>query len=776
MVANANLLPSLSNLNLHTVPTDGGAAAKRSIGNMEGNAEPSFKPPELSDVDQAKMLNAISSQSPSTIQAAFEKMRTNVIRRLNKRVDDDAKRREATVSLFEPSGVPLAGVPAEPKWKTDMGVVRAYVEEEMKAEHRAKPSRKPMWPAEGASRPQTAKEWDPVNTKVYARMERIVRDLRYNELEKAQSAADRAAGLNPLDFPVADYGLIRKYAQTKSFANVEPNIDAMGEAPRIPGVIVVPILAPDDLNHYRALVEEAMNEFPEFRPPSHFNRTTNVPSSKAGDFKFVAGGFGGLANPSSFHHPTIRELRRLVHSKVLEADRASTALGNKSVFGFWDPSSEHYKRRLEQICDRLMFRRIGDSPMAESWHRDDALGVDPANPATNYPADVIYGGWLNLDEEGQDQHFSCIPYSASAADRRGGGFDKIKSTVYEPTEQGYQTVRVQMLEWMRHMHRIKVPPGHLLIFDEMTVHEVLATEKPHDSLRLFFGWRISGRGMHPVQDKRSMAETVQTLPQVPMQLALRVEEHEDDPPIRPLTWNLEGRIEAQEAMPIKSGQHLAPNHTEIVKSLGSAASQNSDQLRLFQHYSAVYKSAGGKTVYPGGPNFTTDSSWGKNPPNTENGIINVCVKHLNPLLLGIRHFGVDLNNPSDSAQRWENLNARPTANNKAYDQLIAQLDARVDNTDGFAPAYGLASGPLRTLYKKAKEPYGSGGGGVVCTKSPFFDSLKVMSKTTNGQIPKYGDYSLLDLQILRPNDAQEILAVLTPVPGQASSSSDPMRL
>lgn len=79
---------------------------------------------------------------------------------------------------------------------------------------------------------------------------------------------------------------------------------------------------------------------------------------------------------------------------------------------------------------------------------------------------------------------------------------------------------------------MEIPPGHIMIFNERTIHEVMArplkqsekvgrTGSQLARCRLFFGWRTT------------MKE-------------------------EPITPNLKERLDDQEALPIKSGQHIHP--------------------------------------------------------------------------------------------------------------------------------------------------------------------------------------------------------------------------
>jgi hypothetical protein len=733
MSSTRNVLPSLCGLNINTVHTDGGAEKRGSDGDgATSTSQPPAKVaktggPEISEKAARTIVERIQKLSPGDIRQMYLHKVQTVTKKLKDRRKKDAARRAETKSMYA-------------------GMTHAQIFAMVEAEVKPAMISRNKFPAPGSSVSPTANQQKELDERVMDKMQQIARDFRYEALRGVQ------------DFPADRYGLLQKYAREVDFSNVEPRSETHQPAARIPGVMVVPILTDPEVENWRTLVQQAMDSFPEFRPASQFNRVSNVPSELAGDFKFVAGGFSALANPSSFHHPIIRALRALVYNRLLEVDKSaddgSGSTTAKSVFGFWDPDSENYGRMLEKLSDRLMYRRIDKAPPAESWHRDDALGVDSANPSTNYPADVVYGGWLNLDV-GHDQHFSCIPYSASTTTRTGSGFGTIKSKVYD--ESGKPHDRVEMLEWIKHMYRVQVPPGHLLIFDEMTIHEVLATEKPFDSMRLFFGWRVSGRNsQYPVA-------------------------HSTDPPIRPMIWNLDQRLDEQQSMPIKSGQHNALDQEEILKELEAKAkeSQPTDEgaaLHLLNHYKKVY-TKNATPIYPCGPNFTTDNSWGMIPPNAENGIINACVKHLNPYLLGIRHFQVDSTKITASAQKWENLADNPTANEKAYAQLRDQLNARVNNSVAFHRSYEsshlvtkddgtqhrVANGTLADLYDLAARPKSVGGGGVVCMKTQYFDSLKTMQEKFGKRDPRmkmYEPYSELDRKVHKPQNPHEMLGEL----------------
>jgi hypothetical protein len=132
------------------------------------------------------------------------------------------------------------------------------------------------------------------------------------------------------------------------------------------GVVVVPVLTEDLTDDFK----QCETEFPEFFPGAN---------------PMVLGGYAAYGNPSSFHHPMFRKLRRDaletvirsgVFQKYLKAIRPDT----------WDQYG------VEVLFDRVMHRHQGQSPSAETAHRD----VTPAKYLKEQDDDHIFGGWLNL--------------------------------------------------------------------------------------------------------------------------------------------------------------------------------------------------------------------------------------------------------------------------------------------------------------------------------------------------------------------------------------------
>lgn len=174
-----------------------------------------------------------------------------------------------------------------------------------------------------------------------------------------------------------------------------------------------------------------------------------------------------------------RDLRSWAHGTVLT-----------EVFG--PMLKEDDKLQFEQCFDRTMIRRPSQTPGKESFHRDESPGAGPT--------DTVYGGWVNLDPF--SQYFSGCPGTHKEV-AKNRGFAKI----------GKQ----EMKKYQGKQQLITIPPGHIFIFYERMVHEVLPSKKKEDQHRMFLGWRT----------------TYSKVPLVP---------------------NVEELIQLQSPMPIKSGQ------------------------------------------------------------------------------------------------------------------------------------------------------------------------------------------------------------------------------
>ena len=187
---------------------------------------------------------------------------------------------------------------------------------------------------------------------------------------------------------------------------------------------------------------------------------------------FVLGAFGALANASSQHHPEIRKLRSNVYSHMCP------------LF-----ASVYSGKYIELIPDRFSIRNQNQPITAESWHQDCSAEIGPN--------DVIYGGYVNLDER-QTQYFSCIPGS-HVEPPVGEGFSKISKE------------NVKMYNARREV--IAVPPRCAMVFNEKTVHEIAKRKIKEDkSYRQYFKWRISEEPVSTLGNAQIMTAVLNQAP------------------------------------------------------------------------------------------------------------------------------------------------------------------------------------------------------------------------------------------------------------------------
>lgn len=239
------------------------------------------------------------------------------------------------------------------------------------------------------------------------------------------------------------------------------------------GATVVPAFTDNEsYGRWQKAVWAAMDDFPEFK-------------LKGKDVQRVLGGFGALANPSSFHHPTIQRLRTELKQRI-------------SI-----PLFQRYAHRpdlnIEVLFDRLCVRFVEFGTVSkESWHRDiydfKEYGLRPLPQG-----DELFGGWVNLSEE--DQKFRGLLGShkdpaAKAAQERGGGF-----ALLTDEEISQQNVAARLRAQSRkdygsfdcnHEGDVVVPPGHMIVFYQRLVHAIPPSKPPNEpQLRLFFGHRLT---------------------------------------------------------------------------------------------------------------------------------------------------------------------------------------------------------------------------------------------------------------------------------------------
>ena len=183
-------------------------------------------------------------------------------------------------------------------------------------------------------------------------------------------------------------------------------------------------------------------------------------------YPLQVGAFGGLGNPSSFHCPSVRAMRRLAHHKALAL---FTILCQKT------PALSGYN--FDQLFDRMRVVQKGSKSAKESWHRD--LSPEPDHGK----GDIIFGGWICLDDT--PQYFSCVPTTQNDPVPPGGkGFAKEKPDILKAGKVTWK-VNGKITE------KVTVKPGHMLIFSERILHEVLGGTCSETSYRLHTAWRLT---------------------------------------------------------------------------------------------------------------------------------------------------------------------------------------------------------------------------------------------------------------------------------------------
>lgn len=256
------------------------------------------------------------------------------------------------------------------------------------------------------------------------------------------------------------------------------------------GVAVVPVMDESSRAWWEKLIYRAMDEFPEFKV-------------KGRDVQRVLGGFGALGNPSSFHHPTIRQFRRKMKRLVVrELMREFVKLR----------FPKHHKQiNLEVLFDRICVRKSSfREPTPENWHRDiydseeyqlrslpHTLPADDHNLPSLYAKmtmDMIFGGWINLDH--RNQYFVGLP-ATQDNQVEGGGFSKFSDSDIKRLKFNERLAQ----QANKHIGfslntdvsgNIIIPPGHALVFFQRLIHSVKGGSQPETpSLRVFHGFRLT---------------------------------------------------------------------------------------------------------------------------------------------------------------------------------------------------------------------------------------------------------------------------------------------
>ncbi|CAN0347700.1 unnamed protein product, partial [Phaeothamnion confervicola] len=212
------------------------------------------------------------------------------------------------------------------------------------------------------------------------------------------------------------------------------------------GVAVVPVLDERETTLFRDAFIAAEKQFPEF-----------LHTAAAEQLPYVMGGFGAYASASSFHNAYVRTLRIYTAKTMVtffkklakRMDTSNPIRENTSM----DPEGKWY---FQPLFDRMCKRHKGSSVSSESPHRDlNPQIVTPIPPGIDQflPAqyDYAFGGWLNLDERGRDQFFTCVKKTHR---------DHVTLKKKRGAESGFATEEPKEVV----ADRIIVPPGQTVIF------------------------------------------------------------------------------------------------------------------------------------------------------------------------------------------------------------------------------------------------------------------------------------------------------------------------
>ena len=246
------------------------------------------------------------------------------------------------------------------------------------------------------------------------------------------------------------------------------------------GVTVIRVFTDDAARHkWEEKVWNALDEMPEYKKKGKYTQR-------------VLGGFGALANPSSFHHPTIQELRYRIKKNI-----------SKPIFKHLHVSETI---KLEMLFDRVCVRyKEFRKPGNELWHRDVFEGPvykhDPL-PRTledGRRLDEIFGGWINLSD--RDTYFQALvgthkTKEAKAAQRRGGGFATLDKEEIKERQLPAKLLAQRNMTFGNFRTNdaglIIVPPGYQVIFYQRLLHAVKSGDSPDEpQLRLFVGHRLT---------------------------------------------------------------------------------------------------------------------------------------------------------------------------------------------------------------------------------------------------------------------------------------------
>jgi hypothetical protein len=167
--------------------------------------------------------------------------------------------------------------------------------------------------------------------------------------------------------------------------------------------------------------------------------------------EFIISNFGAHGNPSSQHHPLVRDFRMEMFHHIKRSLKSDPEFSGKYLQCLPDRFSQRFRK-----------------PSKEAWHKDVSIDYSVFTNST------ILGGWANLDET--DQFFSCI-IGSHLEPAPGEGF----AALSKDNKKLYKSRKTL----------VRIPPGHAISFDEKITHEIADVKLVGVSRRLYMKYHIS---------------------------------------------------------------------------------------------------------------------------------------------------------------------------------------------------------------------------------------------------------------------------------------------
>ena len=272
------------------------------------------------------------------------------------------------------------------------------------------------------------------------------------------------------------------------------------------GAVVIDLLGPEVLNEISSSFLQAMTtELVEYLPTRDQSRVTFDPSGK----------LGGSAN----HHAVVRKVRKIAFTKHCEVLRAVIESGRRGMLKTRVDSRILRDPVVACIPVAPVVRESKAKVQVPNWHRDfteasrgnGSSGMTPG--AADTTADVIIGGWVNLDLPREPERQIFVFGKESHRDEASLDFAKPRTS----NKGCFQKLSDQEISQLR-QQTLKIRPGQMLMFVERAAHAV-SNNAPRRTtaymLRLFTGCRLSYHGA-PDDTERSICKRLELRQPLPI--------------------------------------------------------------------------------------------------------------------------------------------------------------------------------------------------------------------------------------------------------------------